>query len=173
MVDGVLWWITGLSGSGKTTIARALVKKLDIEKIPVVHFDGDELRSIFNAESSFDNLARLELAHRYSRLCEVVTKRGVDVVCSTMSLFHEIHVANRSRFPRYREIFLDVPMSVLEQRDQRGLYSGARAGRATNVVGVNSAVEIPTAPNLVLVNDGGSAPDFMAEQIYALRPLTD
>jgi adenylylsulfate kinase len=173
MIEGVLWWITGLAGAGKTTVAHALVKRIEKSDVPVVHFDGDELRAIFNAERSFDHATQLDLAYRYARLCGIVTKRGIDVVCSTMSLFHDVHVENRKRFPRYREILLDVPMPVLEQRDKKGLYSGARMGSAEHVVGVNFSVEFPESPDLVLANDGSVAPEVLAERIYALRHTAD
>jgi adenylylsulfate kinase len=170
MNEGVLWWITGLAGSGKTTIAKALVENIESHRIPVVHFDGDVLRGIFKAEGRFDRSDRLDLAFRYGDLCRLVTQRGIDVVCSTMSLFNEVHARNRSEFSRYREVFLDVPRLILEQRDKKGLYSGARLGCVDNVVGVNSSVEFPKFPDLVLTNDGSETPEIIADRIYAIRP---
>lgn len=154
MDSGHVYWVTGLAGAGKSTIARALYQRILAKGRPVVLLDGDGLREVFGGVFGHAPEERLELARRYGRLCALLAGQGLDVVIGTISMFHEVRRDNRSRLTNYSEIFLDVPMEVLEARDQKGLYSRARQGLETNVVGVDLEPELPETPDVVLDNDG-------------------
>ncbi|MBT3533107.1 MAG: adenylyl-sulfate kinase [Rhodospirillaceae bacterium] len=167
---GIVYWITGLSGAGKTTLAAALTQKLQLGKNKVVHFDGDQLRAIFRMTDVHDPAARLDLAFRYARLCQTVAVQGVDVVCSTISLFPEIHQWNRENNPRYAEIYLKVSMDVLKARDDKFIYARAMTGEISNVVGIDIPLVEPAAPDLIIENDGRYRPEQAAELI--LRHFT-
>ena len=116
---GMVVWITGLSGAGKSTLAVAVAERLRGRGETTVVLDGDELRTVFGATtSSCENHgreARLVLAWRYARLCQVIASQGVTVVIATISLFKEVHEWNRYNLPRYFEVFLNVPISELRQ----------------------------------------------------------
>jgi adenylylsulfate kinase-like enzyme len=163
--SGLVYWITGLSGAGKTTLAAVLTKKLQARRQKVVHFDGDQLRAIFRMTDVHDSAARLELGFRYSRLCQTVAVQGVDVVCSTISLFPELHRWNRENNPRYAEIYLRVPMAVLKARDDKSIYARAMKGEISNVVGMDIPLVEPVAPDLIIENDGRYTPHEAAELI--------
>lgn len=151
MTPGRVFWVTGLSGAGKTTFCHALVAALRQAGRPVVMFDGDELRAVMDATAAHTRTERLALARRYARLCRTVASQGVDVAIATISLFGEVHAWNRENLPGYVEVFLDVPLEELARRDPKGIYQQGRAGRQDNIAGLDFAVDFPTAPHLHLV----------------------
>ena len=140
-------WITGLSGAGKTTLASSLTKKIRENGGVVVMLDGDTLREVFsddfsNEDDPYSRENRLKLAYKYSRLCKLISKQGATVVIATISLFKEIHEWNRAEIEGYVEIFLDVCLSTLAQRDVKGIYKSNE-----NIAGVNIEVDLPINPD--------------------------
>ena len=155
MNKGVVVWVTGLSGAGKTTISRQLAEKLRMNGRDCVLLDGDELRKVVHCnQSRFDRSSRLEHAWRNCRLAKVLADQGVTVILATISLFKEIHYWNRSNFPQYIEIFIDVPLTVLKERDHKGLYSGLEKGLVCNVVGLDLEYDRPIQPDFIFNNQG-------------------
>lgn len=162
---GTVYWITGLSGSGKTTIADALSSILGELGSTPVRLDGDALRQVFSDIDRHDRQSRLSLAHRYSGLCRLLSDQGLDVICSTISLFKEIHDWNRANMPRYVEVFLDVDGDTLRRRDTKGIYRRAQTGEIRDVAGLDLAVDVPEAPDLIIRNDGREEPRRVAQTI--------
>jgi len=117
------YWITGLPGSGKTTLAEALVKQLKKQGNPVVHLDGDLLRAVLGSRFGYCVEDREYLAMVYSRLCKMFVSQGFDVVIATVSFFRKVHLWNRDNIDGYMEIFLNATPELLAQRDQKRLYS--------------------------------------------------
>lgn len=158
MSAGTVYWITGLAGSGKTTIGRKLFDWLkSARKAPAIFLDGDVLRDIFGNDLGYSREERRASAMRNARLCKALSDQGISVICPTISMFHDCQKWNRENMPRYCEIFVDVPMEVLIRRDQNGLYSRSIQGLEKNVVGVDIPAEFPARPDLVLKNDGASS----------------
>jgi cytidine diphosphoramidate kinase len=149
-------WITGLAGSGKTTLGRRLVTELRAQGRAVVHVDGDGVRALMGSDLGYGTRDRVDNAYRIARLCKFLQGEGVLVVCSTMSLYPEIWQFNRNNFDPYLQVYLDVPMDVLTARDQKGLYSGASLGEASDVGGVDLPVSLPIDSDLVLENSHSS-----------------
>ena len=114
--EGKLIWITGLSGSGKTTIAKNLYRILKKNNKNHVHLDGDKLRYVLAQYSSYDKKSREQLAETYARLCKTLTHQGINVIISTISMFHGVHAYNRDNNNNYYEIFLDVDKEILLER---------------------------------------------------------
>ena len=162
---GTVFWITGLSGAGKSTIGKMLVDALKEEGHTVLYLDGDTLRAIFNASQNLSGAERLELAFLYSRLCREIAMQNINVVCSTISLFKEIHVWNRESIPNYLEIYLRVPLAELEKRDSKGLYASAKEGIIKNVAGLDLIVDEPENPDLVVENYGVQTPKLVVKKI--------
>lgn len=152
MKKGKLIWITGLSGAGKTTIATAVFKKLKEKKANSVFLDGDVIRDVLNNDLSHNPKDRLKNAYRISKLCEFLTSQNIHVVCSTMSLFKEIHQMNRKNIANYYEIFVDVNIKELIKRDSKGLYSKAISGNMKNVIGIDLPYDKPENPFLTIEN---------------------
>ena len=113
---GRVFWITGLSGAGKTTIGYLLYTKLKIQKNSIVFLDGDELRKIFGNDLGYSKEDRLKSATRNSRLCKLLSDQGIDVICCTISMFDTIREWNRQNIKNYFEIYLDVSLETLKNR---------------------------------------------------------
>ena len=131
-----------------------------------VFLDGDILREVFANDLGHSREERFKSAMRNSRLCKMLSDQGIDVVCATISLFRECQDWNRANIPGYREIYLRVPMSVLVERDQKQLYSRAMRGEASDVMGVDLPIDEPSAPDLVVENDGDRPPESIARTIF-------
>lgn len=145
--NGRVIWITGLSGAGKTTLARALLPHLPGS----VLLDGDEMREALGvANRAFDAASRKQLALTYARLARLLARQGLTVVVATISLFHDVHSWNRVHLPGYLEIFLDVSEEVRRSRDPKGLYAGEQNGQIQHMAGCTTPVETPRAPHLRL-----------------------
>lgn len=147
-----LFWVTGLSGSGKTTFAELLVKKLNFLGRRTILIDGDAIRAIFGNEQDYSRSGRLNTAYHYSKLSAFLISQNINVVCSTISLFHEVQNWNRENIKNYIEIFLDVDMNELIKRDSKKIYSRALTNQLENVVGVDIAAEFPQNPEMTLKN---------------------
>ena len=145
-------WITGLSGAGKTTLASKVYEKLKSKQEHVVFLDGDILREVLGV-SGYTYNERYEQAEKIHNLCKLLDQQGIDVVCATMSLFHNIQEKNRATFKKYCEVYVDVKMEQLIERNQKGLYSGALSGEIKNVVGIDVACEVPRCPDVIIENN--------------------
>ncbi len=149
----MITWIVGLAGSGKSTLGRAVVDRLRRDGRTVVLLDGDAVRTVFGNDLGHGLADRMRNGSRIAGLCRLLEDQGVEVVACVLAIDPERLAQNRREFGRYAEVFLDVPWEVLEARDQKGLYSGARAGRIQDVVGVDIPFPRPAAPDLVLGAD--------------------
>jgi adenylylsulfate kinase len=155
---GRVFWITGLSAAGKTSIGRALSSHLRASGCPVVFLDGDTLRAVSN-DLGYSAENRRAAAMRNGMLCRMLAEQGLDVVCSTISLFHDVQRWNRENIPGYNEIFVRVPLEELKRRDTKGVYTAAANGQASNIVGLDIPAETPQSPDLILDNDSSLKPE--------------
>jgi glutamine kinase len=151
---GRVFWITGLSGAGKTTVGRELWSRLRAAGRPATFLDGDALRAVIAEDLGHSADDRRQSAMRNARLCRLLAEQGADVICATISLFHEVQRWNRENIPGYREIYLRVPIDELRRRDRKCIYARSQRGDTRNVVGIDVPAEAPEAPDLVLDNYG-------------------
>jgi len=151
---GRVFWITGLSGSGKTSVGRELCSRLRAVGHPVIFLDGDALRAAIAEDLGHSAENRRRSAMRNARLCRLLSEQGSDVVCATISLFHEVQRWNRENIPRYHEVYLRVPIDELRRRDTKGIYAAGQRGDLRDVVGIDMPAEFPQAPHLILDNYG-------------------
>lgn len=147
-----VFWLTGLSGTGKTTLGTLLTENLRNENHPVVFLDGDILREIFGNRFGHDRQDRLEASLQYARVCKMLVEQNVHVVCATISLFHQTQEWNRHHIKNYIEIFVDTPMQELLNRDSKKIYSRGLSGELKNIVGIDIEAEIPKNPDLIIKN---------------------
>lgn len=168
---GTVFWITGLSGSGKTTIASSLLKKLKTKGCNVILLDGDRLREILGSSFSYSLGDRKELSEIYARLCKFLSEEGLDIICATISMFDSTRQWNRNNIKNYKEIYLKVSRATLLERDQKKLYSNSRNGNKTNVIGEDLGFEEPKTSDLVVNNDGSKSVEVIVDEILNLQIL--
>lgn len=147
-----LIWITGLSGSGKTTIGRELYIRMKSKYLNLVFLDGDSFREVLGSDLGHTLADRLENAKRIHRMCKLLVSQEINVICATMSLYQEIHELNRREIKDYVEVFIECTIDELIRRDQKGLYSQALNGERDDVVGVNLSYDKPKHCELIIDN---------------------
>ena len=170
---GFAYWVTGLPGAGKTTLAGQLADRMASRGRAVIRLDGDRLREILGGRHGCGQSDRHALAQIYARLCRELSDQGMDVVCATVSMFSDVRAWSRANIVRYREIYLAAPIAVLARRRPKGLYAAALAGRIRNVPGVDLAVETPERPDVRIDDDGSKTPDEVAAELFRHLNLHD
>ena len=163
---GRVFWITGLSGAGKTTLGMELWRRLRESGRPAILLDGDALREVIAEDLGHSLANRRKSAWRNARLCKVLAEQGQDVICPTISMFHAVQRWNREHIPGYQEIYLRVPMDELQRRDAKGIYAAAQRGDLCDVVGLDIPAELPESPDLVLDNFGELDRQIAVDQIW-------
>lgn len=156
--DARVIWITGLSGSGKTTVSRLLKTALERGGTPVILLDGDTLRALMPQGGRYDRQSRLELALSYGGLCRLLANQGFTVICATISMRAEVYAWNRANLPGYVEVFLDVDAGIRAKRDPKRLYERHRLGTVTDMAGGDQSVDLPPAPHIHLKPDKDETP---------------
>ena len=150
----------------KARSAKRLWHRLRAAGRPAVFSTAIKLRGAIAEDLGHPIQDRRRSAKRNSRLCRLLAEQGIDVVCATISMFHEVQRWNRAHIPGYFEIFLRVPMHEIERRDPKGIYARARQGKFENVVGIDIAAEEPEAPDLVIENYSTVDADAAVELIW-------
>lgn len=138
-------WITGFSGSGKTTVAKIVQKELKTKGVVSILLDGDELREVLNLTSQYAYEERKKIAYKYARLAKLISDQGIIVIVSTISMFEELREWNRNANANYLEIYLKTSKEERVKRDPKELYSS----QALDMVSENSTYEEPQNPDLV------------------------
>ena len=143
-------WMTGLSGSGKSTIANAVEKKLARMNRHTFLLDGDNVRHGLNKDLGFTDADRIENVRRVGEVAKLMTDAGLIVITAFISPFRSERdmVRNMMQPGEFIEVFVDTPLSVAEQRDVKGLYAKARAGDLKNFTGIDSPYEAPEVPEI-------------------------
>jgi bifunctional enzyme CysN/CysC len=149
---GQVLWLTGLSGSGKSTIANALEKELYAEGKKTYVLDGDNIRHGLNKDLGFNDNDRVENIRRVAEVAKLMCDAGLIVITAFISPFRSERDMARSLFQsgEFKEIFISTPIKIAEQRDPKGLYKKARKGEIPNFTGINSPYEKPLNPELNL-----------------------
>jgi bifunctional enzyme CysN/CysC len=163
---GVVIWLTGLSGSGKSTIANMVEQRLHAAGHRTYLLDGDNVRHGLNRDLGFTDADRVENVRRVAEVAHLMVDAGLIVLVSFISPFRaERQLARDLVEPgEFCEVFVDTPLSVAERRDPKGLYRKARAGELANFTGISSPYEAPRDPE-VHIDTTLALPDAAAEQI--------
>jgi bifunctional enzyme CysN/CysC len=164
----VVLWFTGLSGSGKSTIANIVEKKLHARGRHTITLDGDNVRHGLNRDLGFTNAARVENIRRVAEVCKLMVSGGLITIASFISPFTIERQMARDILEEneFVEIHVDTPIEVAEARDVKGLYKKARAGEIKNFTGIDSPYEPPTSPE-IRVNTTERSAEQAADEIIA------
>ncbi|XP_070672342.1 adenylyl-sulfate kinase 3 isoform X4 [Malus domestica] len=168
---GCVIWITGLSGSGKSTVACALSQGLHMRGKLTYILDGDNVRHGLNRDLSFKAEDRAENIRRIAEVAKLFADAGIICIASLISPYRKDRDACRALFPEgdFIEVYMDVPLHVCENRDPKGLYKLARAGKIKSFTGVDDPYEPPLKCEIVLQQKGGDcvSPGEMAETVIS------
>lgn len=160
---GVILWLTGLSGAGKTTIASLLTQQLREQGKAVEWLDGDELRQRVGQGLGFSREDRFENIRRAVYIAGLLSRQGVITIVSVISPYREMREYARQELPRFSEIYVECPLEVCEGRDVKGLYAKARRGDIPSFTGISDPYEVPTHPELTLHTADQSPKQSVAE----------
>ena len=160
-------WLTGLSGSGKSTVASLLEKRLNAAGRHTYTLDGDNVRHGLNRDLGFTDADRVENIRRVGEVAKLFVDSGLIVLVSFISPFRAERQMARDLLagPEFLEIFVDTPLAICESRDPKGLYKKARAGALKNFTGIDSPYEPPEHADIHLPG-GSAAPEALVDIIY-------
>lgn len=161
---GTTYWVTGLSGAGKTTIGTLLYEQIKKNKNNIVLLDGDILRQVYKC-TDYSIEGRIAITYQNSRLCKMLNEQGIDVVICVIAMYDECRQWNRENIANYKEIYLEVPIEILIKRDSKGLYAKALRKEIFNVYGIDLPFEEPKNPDIKIINDAKKSPTEVCDII--------
>ncbi len=170
--NSFLLWFTGLSGSGKSTIANALEYKLHQEGFKTYALDGDNIRKGINNDLTFTPEDRKENIRRIAEVANLMIDAGVIVLAAFVSPYKKDreNIARIVGNDNFVEIFVNTSLEECEKRDVKGLYKKARAGEIKDFTGVNAPYEAPNSPNVEIITDGLSIEECVSKIYDKIKP---
>lgn len=163
MEKGTVYFFTGLSGAGKTTLGGLFHRRLKAKKPNVVLLDGDQIRPVYNEDIGYSDADRVKGAQRTFRVAKMLADQGIDVVVCSICMYSAVRDWNRENIENYREVYIKVKRETLLARNQKKLYTSGR-----NVVGVDLPFDEPKRPDVVVENDGTEPPEVIVQQLEAI-----
>ncbi|MCB4803494.1 adenylyl-sulfate kinase [Methylobacterium brachiatum] len=167
-------WLTGLSGAGKSSIADAVDQALIRSGRHSMVIDGDNLRHGLNRDLGFSALDRVENIRRAAETARLMAEAGLIVIVALISPFRNDREAAKliAGDITFLEVYINTPIDVCEERDPKGLYNQARAGKIQNFTGVSHPYDVPEAPDLLINTQGYSIEQSAAALISQLMRVT-
>ena len=164
---GFTIWFTGLSGSGKSTISEILEPELRRRGHRVEVLDGDVVRTHLSKGLGFSKEDRDINIRRIGWVCQVLARNDVVAIAAAISPYRAVRDEVRESIGRFVEVYVEAPISVLAERDVKGLYKKALAGEITGFTGVSDPYEPPVAPEVTCYTDGRETPEESAQRVLA------
>ncbi|MBT8146286.1 MAG: sulfate adenylyltransferase subunit CysN [Gammaproteobacteria bacterium] len=166
-------WFTGLSGSGKSTVANAVEQALHKQGVRTYILDGDNIRHGLNKDLGFTDADRVENIRRIAEVAKLMVDAGIVVLTAFISPFRSERDMARALFDEreFLEVHVDVPLEIAEQRDPKGLYKKARKGELPNFTGIDSAYEEPKAAEIKLPTGELSVEDCVEHVLQAMEDI--
>jgi bifunctional enzyme CysN/CysC len=166
--QGIIVWITGLSGSGKTTICNAVHTELLARGIRVEMLDGDVIRKHLSRDLGFSKAERDENIRRIGFVAHLLTRNRVVALVSAISPYRAVRDEIRATMGRFLEVFVNAPLEVCERRDPKGLYKRARAGEFRGFTGIDDPYETPLSPEVECRTDLESEKESVDKVLVAI-----
>ena len=163
---GFTIWVTGLSGSGKSTVTALLERELRERGRRVEVLDGDVVRTHLTKGLGFSREDRDENVRRVGWVCEVLSRNDVVAIAAVISPYRAVRDEIRGRIGRFIEVYMEAPLDVLAERDVKGLYRRAMAGEIPQFTGVSDPYEPPDNPEVVCHSDGRETPEESAAKVF-------
>lgn len=168
---GFTIWFTGLSGAGKTTLAREVEKRLRARGMKVEVLDGDVVRQNLSKGLGFSKEDRDTNIRRIGFVCKLLSRNNVVAIAAAISPYREIRDEVRREIGNFVEVYVECPLEVLIERDVKGLYKKALAGEITNFTGVNDPYEPPLHPEVVIHSDRETVEESVEKIMRKLKEL--
>ena len=145
---GILFWITGLSGSGKTTISKLIKKDIVTNYGPTILVSGDDLRKIFNF-NKYTLVERKLLAKKFCNFAKFITNQNINLIFATVAMMHAPRNWNRKNIDNYVEIFIKTKINKIIEAKKKKIYHKKNIG---DIVGLNIKPELPKKPDIIIIN---------------------
>ncbi|MCW9033585.1 MAG: adenylyl-sulfate kinase [Rhodospirillales bacterium] len=158
-------WVTGISGAGKTTVCDAIWSKIKPQLPQLAVIDGDVVRQIFGGSLGHREVDRVVQIKRIQSIAKLLDDQGFIVLVAALYSHPDLLNWNRENFEEYYEVYLDVSLEMVQQRDPKGLYAKAAAGKMPHVVGIDIPWHAPKNPHLVFDGNEGETVETIAEKI--------
>jgi adenylyl-sulfate kinase len=171
MNQGFTLWLTGMSGSGKSTVSRLLEQRLRGMRANVEVLDGDVVRTHLSKDLGFEKADRDENIRRIGFVCELLSRNGVIAIAAAISPYRQVREELRARIPHFVEVYMECPLEVLIERDRKGLYRKALAGQITHFTGISDPYEPPAAAEVTIHSAVETAEESVGKIWTALKSL--
>jgi len=158
---GILFWVTGLPGSGKTAIAKKLKKNISKEFGPTIIISGDDLRKIFKFKK-YTKLERLKNGYKFVDFCKFCTNQNLNVIFAAVGLLHKLQSYNKKNIKNYIEIFIKSNLKKILKKGKKKIYKKFKK----NIVGFDIKPEFPKNPDIVITNDFSKSIDYLSNKIF-------
>ena len=166
---GFTIWLTGLSGSGKSTIARLLAEKLQDRHVEIL--DGDEIRTNISKGLGFSKEDRDTNIRRIGYVAHILSRNGIIAISAAISPYRAIRDENRRLIKDFMEVYVNCPLEVCEKRDVKGLYKKARRGEIKQFTGISDPYEPPENPEVICYTDKETPEESVEKILKKAREL--
>ena len=156
---GILFWITGLSGSGKTIIGKKIFRFISKKFGPTIIVSGDDLRNIFNLKK-YDHKSRMQYLKYYTNFNKKITDQGINVIMCVVGLSEKIRKDNKKKFSNYVEIYIKSSVNLIKNNNKKKTYQSKK-----NVWGVDLKPEFPSNPNILITNYFSKSTSALSEDL--------
>jgi adenylyl-sulfate kinase len=168
---GVTVWFTGLSGAGKTALAKSLEVELRRRGLKVERLDGDIVRQSLTRDLGFSKEDRDKNIERVTFVAKLLTRNGVAVLCSFISPYRAVRAKVREEVGNMIEVYCYAPLDTLMERDVKGLYKKAIAGEIENFTGISDPYEPPEKPDVIIDSSRETVEESLAKVLHTLEEL--